>query len=89
MSPPPPRRGSQGEAPFGSFFAARRGTIKYNFTAVPHAGKERSYCLFWIKIIVHFSNFSILHDEKTSKPRWIKFVHMPSNGCVNTTGMFL
>ena len=36
-----------GEEPFsGGFSAARRGSIKYNFTAAPRAGKERFLCLF-------------------------------------------
>ena len=37
--PPPP-------CVLGAFSAARRGTIKCNFTAAPKAGKERFSCLF-------------------------------------------
>ena len=32
------------------FSAARRGTIKCNFTAAPQAGKERFFCPFQIKL---------------------------------------
>ena len=34
------------------FSAARRGTIKCNFTAAPRAGKERFLCLFQINIFM-------------------------------------
>ena len=37
--------------PTFTFSAARRGTIKYNFTAAPQAAKERCLCLFQIKFL--------------------------------------
>ena len=55
----PPR--DPGAEPFsGGFSAARRGTIKCNFTAAPQAGKERFLCLFLMKIIInlyHLTSF--------------------------------
>ena len=42
--------GGPGAEPLsGDFSAARRGTIKCNFTATPQAGKDRFLCLFQIK----------------------------------------
>ena len=43
-------RGPGVEPLSGSFSAARRGTIKFNFTAAPQAGKQRFLYLFQIKM---------------------------------------
>ena len=43
-----PRRGPGAEPLSRGFSAARRGTIKSNFTDAPQAGEERFLCLFQI-----------------------------------------
>ena len=57
-----PPQGPGAEPLSGSFSAARRGTIKCNFTAAPQAGKEPFFCLFQIKIFlnVYRLNFRLL-----------------------------
>ena len=51
--PTPPPSGPGLEPLSGGFSAARRGTIKCNFTAAPQAEKERFFCLF--QIIIYYA----------------------------------
>ena len=52
-----PSRGPGAGPLSGGFSAARRDTIKCNFTAGLQAGKERFLCLFQIKFIMKNSTF--------------------------------
>ena len=56
-----PSPGSKGGTLSGGFSAARRGTIKCNFTAAPQAGKERFLRLFQIMYIysIYIWNFAL------------------------------